>query len=211
MHRRILIAVFFLAFPISLFAQNDVGLWLNSTKFKSTDLGSEIPGATGTLKFSQKLGYGVSFNHFSGPNMSTEFAAQQIRGKAKADVRSGTVSQSIDLGTIKHNIYSAVVQWHFIPHGFITPYVGGGAAYFNSGQLNTSANAAAGLPAETFKFKNKFTYVLNGGVNFAVAQSISVGLDGRYSPYKARDKSNSTDPGVTLNPFTLSAGVRFRM
>ena len=74
MPRRILIALTLLASPGALFAQNDFAVWINSTRFKSSDLATDIPRGTGTLKFGQKMGYGVSYSHFSGPNVSTEFA-----------------------------------------------------------------------------------------------------------------------------------------
>lgn len=216
MIRRVLFPVLLLLFPLSAFAQNDFGVWVNTTSWKSTsedDFG--IPGASAELKFDQKIGYGISFNHFTGPNLSFEFGAHQLRGDAKLGLRSVPqgIDETFDVGTLKTNAITGIVQWHFAPRSFITPYVGAGVVYFTGSQLHIDADAANGIDAENVKFDNKFGFAANAGVNFAVMSRMSVALDGRYASYKARDK-NDPDPATNslkLDPFTISLGLRFRM
>lgn len=213
MIKRSLLVLLVLAFPLQVFAQNDFGLWVNSTKYKST--AETDMGVTVKVKFDQKIGYGISWNHFSGPNVSTEFAAHQLKGKAVASLHSVTPPLDVteDVGTLKANEISAVMKWHFMPRSFITPYIGAGVAYFTGSQIRTIANADIGETADTFKFENKFGFVANAGVNFAITRGMSIGLDGKYTPYKAQDK-NDPDPAtnsVKLDPLTIALGIRFRM
>ena len=206
MTRRILFAILLLAAPFSLYAQNDFGIWVNETNFKSTTFFD--PEGDAKLKFSQKVGFGVSFNHFSGPNMSTEFAWQQLRAKAKVSV-SG-LNGTFDVGDVKANQLTAIVKWHFIPRSFIVPYVGAGAAYHTGAELHASGDITGG-DSETVDFGNKFGYVLNGGVNFGVTPRMSIGLDLKYAPFKAHEKGTDSSEDVKLDPTTIALGVRFRM
>jgi outer membrane protein W len=214
MIRKALLTAAMLAIPVCASAQNDFGVWVNAPQFKSSSE-TAISGETVKLKFDQKIGYGISWNHFSGLNMSTEFAAHQLRADAKASLHSTVppLDVSAKLGTLKVNQFSAVMKWHFMPRSFITPYIGAGAAYFTGGQIKTVNNPSIGETGQTFKFANRFGYIANAGVNFAVTRSIAIGLDARYSPYTARDKSdpNPTTNSVKLDPTTIALGVRFRM
>ena len=214
MARRFLLAVALAAFPVCIAAQpNDFGVWLNSTHFKSTTQLEEISGTTVRLKFDQRVGYGISFNHYSGPNVSTEFTAEQLRGEAKGTFRSVTpaVTQTIDVGSFQTKVLSAVLQWHSSARGLIAPYAGAGVAYFTGAKVKTNSDLNPGEPAQTFHFNNKFNFALNAGVNFAVMPKMSVALDARYSPFKAEDKSDPESGSVDLNPFTIALGLRFRM
>jgi outer membrane protein W len=212
MARRILFALLILAFPVSLLAQNDFGVWVNSSKYKTTtEADPTLPGATFRFKMNSKVGYGVSFNHFSGPNMSTEFAAHQIRGDATASIDSPnpTLRAMINLGSFRANVFSAVMKWHFMPTSFVTPYIGAGAAYFMNGQL--SAPIDPNIASGKTKFQNKATWVADAGVNVNIMRNFAIGLDGRYSPYKAVDKSDPASGSVKFDPLTVALGVRFRM
>src|SRR4029079_12496610 len=122
MIRRTLVALLLVAAPVSAFGQNDIGLWLNSTKFKSTSF--RYQGSTARIKFDSKMGYGVSFNHFSGPNMSTEFAWNSIKADVKGELSVGNSTESARIGDFKANQLSAIIKWHFMPRTFIVPYVG---------------------------------------------------------------------------------------
>jgi outer membrane protein W len=210
MTRRILFVLLVLAAPVSLFAQNDVGLWLNTSTYQSTTF-NDIEGGNAKIKFDSKLGYGVSFNHFSGPNMSTEFAWHQLRSDAKGDFTFGNIHESAKLGDFKVNQLSALIKWHFIPRSFIVPYVGAGAAYFTGGRLETVNDPSIGETGETIDMGNKFGLLLNAGVNFAVMRNLSIGLDLRRAQYKAREKGGTVNDEVKLDPTTISLGVRFRM
>lgn len=213
MARRILLVIALLASPVSLFAQNDFGLWVNTNHYKTTtETDPTLPGAMFKFKVDQRVGYGITFNHFSGPNVSTEFALHQIRGEANAEVimPNPTTRAQVDVGSFKANVLSGVLKWNFMPRSFITPYIGAGLAYFTGGQAKLTPDLQGGA-SETVKFKNKTSFVVDGGVNFGVTRSIAIGADVRYAPYKTIDKSDPTSGSINLDPLTLALGVRFRM
>lgn len=215
MARNTLVTLLFLMFPLAAFAQNDVGVWLNTNQFSTTTITDPAGPSNPTLKvkFDQKLGYGITLNHFSGPNVSTEFGLQQLRADAKASVHivNPPVDERVKLGSFKVNAVSALLKWHFMPQAFIVPYIGAGAVYLTGGQIKTVNDPAAGTSGETVKFGNKFNYVIDAGVNFAVTRSILIGLDVRHSPYTAREKGSTSSDNVKIDPTTMSLGVRFRM
>lgn len=214
MARRILFALLIVAVPTVALAQNDVGLWLNTSHYKTTtQTDPTLPGATFKFKVDSRTGYGITFNHFSGPNLSEEFGYSQIKGEATAEVITSnpTVRASIDAGGFRANVVTGAFKWHFNPKSFIVPYIGAGAAYFTGGHADLKADAQSGTPAQRVKFDNKFGFLVCGGVNFAVTRGISIGADARYAPYKAQEKGTSSSEAVTLDPMTFSVGVRFHM
>jgi outer membrane protein W len=210
MARRILFALLILAAPVSVFAQNDIGIWINETEFKSTTI-SETDASI-KLKFDPKIGYGATFNHFSGPNMSTEFGWHQLKGDAKAQLsEAGGGSHAFDIGDFKTNQISAILKWHWMPRSYVVPYLGAGLAYYSGSHLRTINDPVTGTNGETVDFDSKFDYVISGGLNFNVTRSIGIGLDLKYAPYKAHEKGTDSSDDITLDPRTIALGVRFRM
>lgn len=206
--RRALFTLLVLVFPIPLIAQNEVGVLINTAQFRSTT--QSDPDGTMTLKlgFGQQSGYGVSYNRFWRPNLSTEFAAQQIRGEAKISLRSDTETlyDNLDIGGFRSNVLSAMAQWHFAQRSVITPYVGAGVAYFTGARINPRSE----FEAEAVHFENKLGYAVSAGLNIAVAPRLSLGVDARYAPYKAQAKGSPDTESIKLDPTTLSLGLRYR-
>lgn len=201
-------------FPLSLMAQSsDLGIWVNTTNFKSTtETDPEFPGSRFDVDFDQKMGYGLTYNRYFSQNFSTEFGVAQIRGDAKANFVSTVppLNESFNLGEFKSNVWSAVVQWHFAPKGFIDPYLGGGASYFQGAQLRINDDAFIDEPGDTIKFDNKTNFTINAGINFAVTRGMTVSLDGRYTPYDAEERDSPFSDSVKLDPLTISLGLRLR-
>lgn len=210
MIRRTLVALLLVAAPVSAFAQNDIGLWLNSSKFQSTSFTDQ--GGTARIKFDSKMGYGVSFNHFSGPNMSTEFAWNSLKADVNGELSFGNSTERARIGDFKANQLSAIIKWHFMPRTFIVPYVGAGVAYHSGAKIKTVNDPTIGETGETFDLESKFGYILNGGVNFNVTRGIAIGLDLKHAPYRGREKGTNDPTGdVKLDPTTVALGVRIRL
>jgi outer membrane protein W len=209
--RRILFALAVLAFPVSLMAQSsDIGIWVNTTNFKSTtETDPAFPGQQFKIDFDQKMGYGVTFNTYFSQNFSTEFGAQQIRSDAKANLNFPPINETFDLGEFKSNVFSGIVQWHFLPGRFIDPYLGGGASYFQGAQLKI-ADPELFEDQDTIKFDNKVKFTANAGISIAVTKGMSISLDGRYTPYKAQEKDGASSDAIQLDPLTISLGIRLK-
>lgn len=208
--RRLVFALLILAAPIAAFAQNDFGIWANTSQYKSSSF-SEAGAGTAELEFKSQIGYGVSFNHFSGPNMSTEYGFHQLKSDINAHFRLGNINESARLGTFKANQLTGVIKWHFMPRSFIVPYLGAGGAYFTGGEVRTVNDPRIGETGETFKMENKFGLLLNGGVNFSISPRMMIGLDVRRASYTAREKGAPSTEDLDLNPTTISLGLRLRM
>jgi outer membrane protein W len=210
--RRIALALVVLAFPVSLMAQSsDIGIWVNTTNFKSTtETDPDFPGSQVEIDFDQKMGYGVTFNSYFSQNFSTEFGAQRILGDAKATLSFPPISETVDIGEFKSNVFSGIVQWHFAPGRFIDPYIGGGASYFQGAQLKISDDPLLEAEEDTIKFDNKIKFTANAGVSIALTKGMSISLDGRYTPYEAEERNSSIAESVKLDPLTISLGIRLK-
>jgi len=214
MRRRILVAiVVVLAVPAALFAQNQFGIWANRTTFNSSgNVAIGMPVASNRLEVSQQTGFGVSADHFSGPNVSTEFSWMQSRGEAKLMIptMSGDENVSGRVGSLRSDAVSAILRWHFAPGAMISPYLGVGGAYFLGGHLATLDNPGIGVSGGNIKFDNHLALVTNAGIDVRITRALAIGIDVRRASYKAKAKGN-TGLALDLDPTTVALGVKLRM
>jgi outer membrane protein W len=205
--RRILLTLAILAFPLTAFAQaSDFGIFVNTTNFKSTTQSDpDFPSEQLKIDFDQKMGYGVAYNRYFSPSLSTEFGYSQIRGDGNVTV---TGLPKFGLGEFKSNVFTGILQWHFAPRAFIDPYIGGGASYFQGGKIEIPDDIA--VDGDTVKFDNKAGYVANAGINLAITKGMMLAVDARYMPYKAQEKGAPSSEAVSLDPLVISAGIRLR-
>ena len=206
MIKRIAVAVLIAATPVVTFAQNDVGIWLNSTQLRTTSI-----TGLGGVEFDRKAGYGLSLSHSTSKNLSTEFGFSQLRGSANVHFPSALAQQDVvalDAGSFHASVASAVVQWHLNRDAAISPYIGAGAAYFDGAKLTTrNDDSPLNLVGTTYRFADRFTYVANAGLNFAIHRNLSLAVDGKYMPYRPSSALGKLD----FNPVTIGLGARFRM
>src|SRR3989442_4117088 len=98
--------------------------WVDTNS--SGTFNSTSPNQPFDINFKGKLGYGLGANIFFGSNISTEFSVVEVRPKTTfVSTSGGTVTGN----NLRMTPITAIVQFHFIPKGFIDPYVGAGAAY----------------------------------------------------------------------------------
>jgi outer membrane protein W len=191
------------------FAQSELGVFVNSSSLRSTDLSDADFRAK--LKFDSKSGYGISYNHYISPSVSLEFSAQKVRGDANIEI-SDPVDVSLGLGSLDLNQYDAALQFHFAPRGFIDPYIGGGIARMQGGKLDLDADPSQGIPAERVDLEDKFTWLADAGIDLRVARSVAVNLSAKYTSYKSSLDADPADAvqELKIDPLTVSLGVRFR-
>jgi outer membrane protein W len=199
-----LLAVIALAAPASLYAQNDVGVWMDATRYGSTRF-IELPSASSNAQIHAKTSYGLSFEHFQRPSISTELAWHRLHGDADVGFSSGT---HVPLGSIRVDALSALVKWHFGSQSWIAPYVGAGAAYFVHGRVTPTEPIAGRNEVD---IENKLGYVLAAGVSVPLSRSIAFAVDVRHSPFKAIETPLKAPGDFNLDPTTLALGLRFRM
>jgi outer membrane protein W len=194
-------ALAILALPL-LAQSNDIGVWAAVSHVT----GSTNADATTHVGFVDKLGYGVSFNHYWTHNFSTELAADAT--KSDATLKVGGV-KALALGRLKETVITGTVQWHPAGAGKLDPYAGVGGAWVKSDSLRSTDLDLAGIGA--VKVGNKVSWVANAGVNLAITRRIALAFDAKYIPLKPKSSGAGGDSlELKLNPLILAAGVRYR-
>ena len=208
---KLLLALAVLAFPLSLTAQpaNELGVFVSLPKFDSTTIVDPELGIEIELDFDEDMGYGVSYNRYWTPNLSTEFAVQNLGGDLEATVTDGTTRITVDAGEINLMAYSGTVQWHFARGGRFAPYVGGGVAYM-TGDIDIPSDPDDPDFVENIDLDNETTWLVNAGVNIGITDSIALAGDVKYISYDPKAEGDTDEGRVDVNPLIFSAGVKFR-
>lgn len=107
------------------------------------------------------------------------------------------------------------LQYHFLPHAKIRPYVGAGVNYtiFYSSKASSALKAAIG---ETdVHLKNSFGYALQAGVDFDITKRVFVNLDVKYIDIdtKARLTTGALVNRVntSIDPLVFGIGLGVRL
>lgn len=191
---------------IPSFAQSttDVAAWASFTGFDSTRFVDPTDDTAVEISLDDTVGYGVSLNQYWTSNFSTELGATMWDTDVKADVED---FGEFDLGSMELTAIHAVGQWHFSPAGKIDPYVGAGVAYFDADDLevvDAVEEEETELPVDS-----EASWVANAGVNFNFGR-LALALDAKYAPYEPSVGTGEDEEDLSLNPLSLSAGLRFR-
>src|SRR5712691_802174 len=161
------------------------------------------------INFRGKLGYGAGVNVFFGQAVSLSLDAVEV----KPDARFGFPGSTLNQSNLKMIPNTGVLQWHFIPKGFIDPYIGGGAAYVIFDKLQSFSDVGR-VGVNQINFKDDVGFVANAGIGFNFSPSIGITGDVKYVPVKsAATAVFATGPNqsqkIKVNPVIASAGLTF--
>ncbi len=159
------------------------------------------------INFEGKLGYGAGVNVFLGDTWSLAIDASEV----KPDARYGFPGATLNQGSIKMIPITGIVQWHFIPKGFIDPYLGAGAAYVIFDNLE-NVNDVGRVGVNRIDFKDDAGFVVNGGIGINFSPRFGITGDVKYVPLKASATAVfATGPNqsqkIKINPVIASAGL----
>jgi outer membrane protein W len=197
----ITVALALLTFPL-LAQSNDIGFWING----SHATGSTNPDATTHIELVDKIGWGLSVNHAWCDHVSTELAVALTNNNASLRIDGTPV---LDLGQLKQTVVTGVGQWHFARKSAIDPYVGAGAAYVKTKNLNSADLALAGIG--TVKIRNKASWVANAGMNVNLTPRLAVVFDAKYIALQPESSgATGSSQKLKLDPLVYSAGIRLR-
>ena len=182
--------------------------WASWVDTNSNTFNSSSPNQAFNLIFHQKVGYGAGANIFFSHNISTEFSIVEVRPKTSFVSTSG---DTLVGGNLRMTPITAVLQFHFIPGGFVDPYVGAGAAYV----LFDNVNGPGSIGVSKINLKDDVGLAVNAGVGFAIARNLAITVDGKYVPLKSSATAvyvtgPNTTQRIKINPAMLSAGLTFR-
>ncbi len=190
----VILAIALTALPLAA-QSNDIGLWFSMAQVKDT----------GGLNFDDAKGDAISFNHFWGGSLSTEFTVHSLRSKAGVDVDGTRV---LSAGKLKMRPITANVQWHLLRGSMVSPYVGAGLAYVTTSDLSSNDFDQAGIGR--VKIDNTTTWNANAGVNIGIGRSFAVAVDGKYIALEPDATAAGSSEKLKLNPLVISAGVKLR-
>jgi outer membrane protein W len=206
-----LVLVFVLAIPAvaadRTFDLTGWAAWVDPNS--SGTFNSPSPNQPFNVNFNGKLGYGLGANIFFGGHTSLALDAVQVRPETSVRPRAVVPGGGTTRG-LRMTPLSAIVQWHFIPSGFIDPYVGAGAAYV----LFDDASVFGTPNLTRINFKNDVGLALNGGLSFRLSRMLALTADGKYVPLKSSATavfaSGTTTTKVKINPVIFSGGLTLR-
>ena len=196
------LALVLCAIALPVMAQStDVGVWYESATLHRTN------DPAGTIRFDRGNGWGVSADHFWLPSFSTEVAYASTHSDARVEFPEGI---TLDAGRLRLKSTTLVGQWHFIPRGFVDPYVGAGAARLSAGSLSSADLAAGGVTS--VHISSKTTWCANAGVNVNFGKMFALAVDGKYVRYRPDSSAagGTTSVPLKLNPTFIAAGLKLR-
>ncbi len=205
------ICIFLVASPI--FAADrffDLTGWATWVKPQSNDtFNSTAPNQPFNINFRGKLGYGAGVNIFLGQTLSLAVDASEVR----PDARYGFPGATLNQGSLRMVPITGIVQWHFLPKGFIDPYIGAGAAYVLFHDINNVSDIA-GVGVSRINFKDDAGLALNGGIGIALSPRIGLTGDVKYVPLKSSATAVFTSgpnqsQKIKINPVMASVGLTF--
>jgi outer membrane protein W len=181
--------------------------WVNTNS--TTAFNSSAPNQPFGMSLHNKIGYGAGVNIFWTDSISTDFSVVEVRPSSRfVSTANGAVISGPNL---RMTPITALLQFHFMPKGFIDPYVGGGAAYV----LLDNISGPGSLGVSKIDFKKDVGLALNGGIQFGITPNFAIVADGKYVPvHSSTTAVYSTGPNSTtklkINPAIFSAGLAYR-
>jgi outer membrane protein W len=178
--------------------------------------GTVNTGALGT-DIRNENGWGLGFNKYFGRNWSTEFTASRIQPRATLTPANSAVNPITGL-RLKMTPITGTLQLHFNPRSSVDLNIGGGAAYVMFKADNSFNPGTSGLTGVTFR--DEFGPLVNAGLAFNMSRNFGLRFDAKYMWVRARATTTFNESvgvvgnvgnteHVGLNPFVISAGLRF--
>lgn len=201
MKRWMLLAVL-LAAP--LHAQTAVTIWLSSQQNNGGDsFAASQPNAT--TEFDDGNGYGASISRMFGARVSGELSI--FRTTSGGTLRSNNTTL-VNLGDIELTPIMAMARYHFRPDAPLDVYVGAGAAYVMTEDLDSADLRADGLAP--LELDEETALVFGGGITWSFSDRLGATLDARVLPLTLHAHANGVSADAGIDPLIVSAGLRIR-
>jgi outer membrane protein len=156
-----------------------------------------------------ELGYGASANVFFSDRVSIEFAVSRVEPGTET---RGRIAGPAPTGDLEIMPVTAVVQFHFIPNGFIDPYVGAGAAYV----LYDFSPSDAITNIDEIEFEDDIGLAVNAGIGLRISRGFGLNFDAKYVPTESNatatviGSNDEVEATFDVSPIILSAGISLR-
>ncbi len=208
----LLVAAGVCALALPAMAQKRVDLFFDVEGVRRTGMTSGFtPGITRfEPQFQSGGGAGAGVNWFLSDRVSLETKVAGLGTKARLRVIGSDFVGTADLGWAQIYPISAVIQWHFLEHGFVRPYVGAGAVH----TIMKNINRKLGAGATGIHFKDPTGAVVDAGLEFSLGKRWNLVADGRYVPIETKTRTTFLGTTSTVNlsvrPAIVSFGLGYR-
>ena len=146
----------------------------------------------------------VDFSYFITDNIAAELIAASTRHDVSA---SGTALGHVDVGSVWVLPPTLTVQYHFLPHGLINPYVGAGVtvAFFYDSK-------PAGGAVTKFGLSNNVGPALQAGVDISLGGPWYANIDAKqiFLNTEGRIDGGVIKAKTSLSPTVVGAGIGYR-
>lgn len=170
------------------------------------DKSSTITTIGGTASVDTNIAPEIDLSYFFTDNIAVELITAVTTHRARAN---GTVAGNINLGEVTLLPPTLTVQWNFLPHSFINPYVGAGVNYtyffgVNSGPLATHID-----------YDNSFGAVLQAGANINFSRKWHINLDIKKVWINTEATVQLAAPpvlstSIDIDPWIIGVGIGYR-
>lgn len=147
----------------------------------------------------------LDLTYFLTDNIAVEVIAATARHSVKdRDSALGTV----DLGKVSLLPPTVLAQYHFLPKGRFSPYLGAGVNY----TVFYDAETAAGGAVTSIDYDNTFGFALQAGLDYSVSGQWYVNADVKklYLGTDVTLNGGALNAKVDLDPWVVGLGVGYR-
>lgn len=146
----------------------------------------------------------LDFSYF----FTKHIAAELILATTKHTVEvKGSTAGDLDLGTMRIIPPVLTLQYHFLPDGRFSPYVGAGVNYV------IVADKSTGRSVNNVSYSNEFGFALQAGVDYRINDRWSFNVDVKKvfvdTDIRVNDGTIKAD-GTDLDPLIVGVGFGYR-
>ena len=168
------------------------------------DTTSSISPIGGQIQATNSVEPEVDGTYFFTDHWAAELIAATTRHHITA---TDTAAGKVDVGQVRLLPPTLTLQYHFIPHDTISPYVGAGLNYTWFFDPTVSH-----VVTQHVSYENNFGAVLQAGIDYNITGNWYANLDAKhvFLSTTARINGGAVRAAVNLDPTMVGAGIGYR-
>lgn len=199
---------FALISPVTKAVEDPLMLRVRWLVVSPTDHSNEISIVNGVASVKANITPEIDISYFFTENLAAELITAYSRHQVRAN---GTALGNLNLGEVSLLPPTLTLQWHFLPHCIVDPYIGGGMNYTYFYGVDT------GPIAQHIDYNNSFGGVIQAGLNINFCRNWHINLDVKKVWIDTDVTVRTNGPAVTelktsvdIDPWIVGLGIGFR-
>jgi outer membrane protein len=172
---------------------------------------SSVSPIGGKVNATDAIAPEVDFSYFFTDNLALELIAATTQHRLSASNITALHGANLEVGKTWVLPPALTAQYHFFPHGPLSPYLGAGINY--TVFYDTQA-PGSGSPVTRMKLENNFGYVLQAGVDWNVSGNWFLNADVKQifldTTAKLTTALGPVKAKTALNPTVVGLGIGYR-